>query len=62
MTIVEKDCYGLIRPSSREDQVNSMVSVDVARLDPQAACRRDKSNGLLPNFGELKLNPIVSTA
>ncbi len=34
MTIIEKDGYGLIEPSSGKDQVNSMVSIDIARLDP----------------------------
>ena len=48
MAIIEKDCYGLIEPGGAEDQVNSMVSIDIARLDPQAACWRDKSKGLPP--------------
>jgi hypothetical protein len=62
MAIIEKDCYGLIEPGGAEDQVNSMVSIDIARLDPQAACGRDKSKGLPPGCGELQLNPIISFA
>lgn len=62
MTIVKKYCYGLIEPSSGENQVNGMVSIDIARLDPQAARRRDKSNRLQPDCGELELNPVVSIA
>lgn len=62
MTIVQEDCYGLIEPGSGEDQVNSMISIDIARLNPQSACRRDKPNRLPPDCGELKLNPVVSRA
>jgi hypothetical protein len=37
MTIVKKNCYGLVKPSCSENQVNSMVSIDIPRLDSQAA-------------------------
>ena len=37
-----------------------MVSIDIARLDQEAASRRDKSNRLPPGCRELKLNPVVS--
>ena len=33
MPIIEKDGYGLIVPCSGKDEVNSMVSIDVARLN-----------------------------
>jgi len=36
-----------------------MVPIDIACLDPQAARRRDKSNRLPPDYGELELNPVV---
>ena len=62
MAIIEKDCYGLIEPSSGEYQVNSMVSIDIARLNLQAARGRDESNRLAPARGELKLNAVLSSA
>ncbi len=49
-------------PGSGEDQVNSAVSIDIAGLDQEAACRRTNLNGLSPDRGELKLNPVIGTA
>jgi hypothetical protein len=49
MTIVKKNCYGLVKPSRSENQINGMVSIDIPRLDSQAACGRDKPNRLPPD-------------
>ncbi|MGB8540597.1 MAG: hypothetical protein WCD49_03070 [Candidatus Acidiferrales bacterium] len=58
MAVIQKNRYGLSEPCGSKNQVNDVISIDVARLDPQAAGRRDKLNGLLPRGGELKVNPI----
>jgi hypothetical protein len=62
MAIVKEYRYGLSEPSGGENQVNRMVSIDIARFDQEAACGRDNSNKLPPTCRELKLNPVVSTA
>ena len=61
MTIVKKYRYGLSE-RRREDQIDSMISVYIARLDQQAAGRRDYSNRLPSNRGQLQLNPVIGTA
>ena len=48
MAIIEKYCYGLSEPSGGKDQVNGVVSIDVAGLDLEAACRPNKLNRLSP--------------
>ena len=59
MTIIEKNCYGLFEPSSGENQVNSVVSIDVAGLDRKAARKSGNLNRLLPDCRKLKVNPVV---
>jgi hypothetical protein len=61
MAIVKKYRYGLPK-RSREDQINSVISVYIARFDQEAASGRDQSYRLPPGGGELKLNPVVGTA
>ena len=58
MAIIQKYRYGLSEPCGSKNQVNGVISVDVARLNLQAAGRRDKLNGLPARGGELKVNPI----
>ena len=60
MAIIKKYRYGLFEPSCGKDEINSMISVDIPRLDQQAARRRDQLNRLPPGCRELKLNPVVS--
>jgi hypothetical protein len=62
MTIIEKYRYGPIEPSLGQDQINGVVSVNVACLDAQTAGRRDHPNRLPPSRGELKLNPVIGGA
>jgi hypothetical protein len=51
-----------VKPRGGEDQVNSVVSIDIAGLNQQAARRSDKTNRLLADRGELKLDPVISIA
>jgi hypothetical protein len=62
VAIVQKYRDGLPEPGGGEDQVNGMISVDVARFYPQASGRSDELHGLSPCSGELKLNPIGAGA
>jgi len=62
MAVVQQDSYGLPEPGGREDQVNRVVSVDVACFDSEAAGGRDKLHGLPAGSGELKLNPVSAGA
>jgi hypothetical protein len=62
VAVIQKYRHGLSEPSGGKDQVNSVVSIDIARLDQEAACRRVKLNGLLPDSGELELNPVTISA
>jgi len=48
-------------PSCREEQINRMVTVDVARFDQEAANRPDNENRLPLDCRKLKLNPVVGT-
>jgi hypothetical protein len=59
VAIIQKYCDRLPEPSGGEDQVNRMISVDVARLHAQAACGGHKLNRLLPTRGELQLDPVI---
>jgi hypothetical protein len=58
MAIIQKNRYGLSEPCGGKNQVNGVISVDVARLNLQAAWRRDKLNGLSARGGELQANPV----
>jgi len=58
VAIIQKNRYGPSEPCGGKNQVNGVISIHVARLDPQAAGRRDKLNGLLPRGGQLEVNPI----
>jgi hypothetical protein len=61
MAIIEKYRYGLSKPSGDKDQVNCMISIDIARFDSEAANRPDNSNGLPSSCRKLKLDPVVGT-
>jgi hypothetical protein len=37
MAIIEKDRYRLIEPSRGQDQINGLVSIDIARLNQETA-------------------------
>jgi hypothetical protein len=62
VAIIKEYGYGLSEPSGGDDQVNCVVSIDIARLDQKATRGPYKSNRLPPRCGELKLNPIISCA
>ena len=59
MAIVEKYRYRLFEPSCGKDEIRSVVSIDIPRLDGEAAWRREKLNCLPPGCRELELYPIV---
>jgi hypothetical protein len=61
LAIVQKYGDRPSEPSGGKDKVNGVVSIDIARLYLQAACRSNKLDGLLPDCGEVKLNPVVGT-
>ncbi|HXA77805.1 MAG TPA: hypothetical protein VNV41_11805 [Candidatus Acidoferrales bacterium] len=60
MAIIEKYRYGLSEPSSSQDKVNGMISIDVARFNLETSRGRGKSNQLPPACGKLKSNPVIS--
>src|ERR1700723_171395 len=62
MAVVQQDRYGLPEPCSGEDQVDGMISVDIARLDAETTRGRDKRHGFPARRGKLKLNPIGAGA
>src|SRR5580693_8203495 len=62
MAIIQKYRYGLSEPCGSKNQVNGVISIDVARLHPQTAGGREKLNGLPPCCRQLKLNPVGAAA
>ena len=60
MTIIKKYRYGFSAPGGGDDQINCMISIDVAGLDLKPSGRRHNPNKLLPGGGKVKLNPVVS--
>lgn len=62
MTIVKKYRHGLSAPCGGDDQIDSVISVDVPRLDPEAAYRSDEVNRLSSDLGEVYLNRVVGCA
>src|SRR5882724_8196249 len=59
VTIIEKNRNGLPKPPCGEDQIESVITVDIARNNLKTTCRRDDLKRLPPGNAELKLNPIV---
>ena len=59
VTIIEKNCHGLPKPRCSEDQIESVIAVDIARSDLETAYRRDDLKRLPPGGTELQLNPII---
>jgi hypothetical protein len=62
VAIIQKYRYGLSEPCGSKNQINGVISIDIARLHPQAAGRRDKLKGLPPCCRQLKLNPVGAAA
>ena len=62
VAVVQKYRYGLSEPCGSKNQVNGVISIDVARLHPQTAGGREKLNGLPPCCRQLKLNPVGAAA
>ena len=60
VAIIEKNRYGLLEPNASHDQIDSMVSIDIARRNLKAANGRDNLNGLSPSCRQPELNPVVS--
>ena len=58
MAIIEENCHGPPKPGGGEDQIKSVIAVDITRHDLQAADRSDDLKGLLPCGTELQLNEI----
>src|SRR5580700_2654314 len=62
MAVVQQDRYRLPEPCGGKDQVDGMISVDVACLDAETPRGRDKLHGFPARGRELKLNPIGAGA
>jgi hypothetical protein len=62
MAVVQKNGDRLSEPCGGKNQINGVITIDVARFDPQAARRRDKLNELPSCCRELKLNPVGAAA
>jgi hypothetical protein len=59
MTVIKKYGYRLPEPSRREDEVNSMVSIDISRLNREAARRGENLNCVPPRCRQLELDQII---
>jgi hypothetical protein len=59
VAVIEKYRYGLSEPGSSQNKVDGVVSIDIARFNLEASCRRGKSNKLPLGCGELKLNAVI---
>ena len=62
MAVVKKYGHGLFAPCRRDDQIDRAISIDVPRLDQQAAYRANQVNRLSSDVGKLYLNRVVGTA
>jgi hypothetical protein len=56
--IIEIDGYGLIGPGGGNDQINSVIAIDVLGQDPQAARRSHKLYGVPACRAEVEVNGI----
>jgi len=59
VAIIEKNRHGLLKPRAGQNQIEGMVTVDVARHDLQAAGRGDDQNPLALASRNLQPNPVV---
>lgn len=62
MAVVEKYRHGLSEPCGGDDEINSVISINVPRLDQEAACWSNKVNRLSSELRKLYLNRVVGTA
>src|ERR1700724_208266 len=60
VAIIQKYRNGLTEQVISQDEVNCMISVDIARRDLKSANTGNNLKGLLPGCRELKLNPVLS--
>jgi hypothetical protein len=58
VAIVEENRHRLPEPSCRQDQIESVITVNVAGNDLQAADRGGDLKGLAGGSTELQLNPV----
>src|SRR5258707_11465858 len=59
VAVVEENRHGLPKPHGSDDQIKSMIAVDIARDDLKAADRRSHLKRLPPCSTELQLNKVV---
>jgi len=62
MAVVKKYGHGLFAPCGGDDQINTVISINVARLDEQAAYRGNKVDRLSSDLRKVYLNRVVGTA
>ena len=61
-TIIQQNGDGLVCPRRRDDDIEKIVSVYVARGDSQPAYGRRDAHGLPTASAEVKCNPVARTA
>lgn len=62
MAVVKKYGYRLFAPCRGDDQIDAVVSINVARLDPQSAYRSNEVDRLSLDLRKVYLNRVVGTA
>jgi len=61
VAVVEKYGYGLFAPCRGDNQIDTVISINVACLDQQAAHRGDKVDRLSSDLRKVYLNRVVRT-
>jgi len=61
VAVVEKYRHGLSAPCGGNNQIDTVISIDVPRLDQEAAYRGHKVNRLSSDLGKVYLNRVVGT-
>jgi len=62
MAVIEKNRYRLAKPGGDENQINGMITVDVACFDQQAAVGTHQPDELASGGRELELDPVFRAA
>jgi hypothetical protein len=60
VSIIKKYGHGLTAQSGSQDQINSTISVDITRRNPETTNTCYNLKGLSPACRELQLDPVVS--
>ena len=58
MAIIEENRHGLPQPSCRQNQIEGVITVDIAGNDLKAANRRNDLKELASGSTELEANPV----